>query len=121
MAWWKLMVILGVISFVILGGVSALIILLEGYNKIKIMRLAITAGVVLVEIFFTVLSFISSRTIQKRQDEEEENLHGHGAGKKPENVSTSATSKDTPPCKIEERDSSAKSSESSPNSAVVPA
>eukprot|EP01132_Coremiostelium_polycephalum_P009744 gene9744-11968_t len=116
--WWKLMLIVGVISFIILGGLTALIILLEGFGKIQIMRLAITDAVSLVLIFFTSLSFVTSRKTQRAQDEEEEALYGTKKDDKGGNSSTNSTPSSLPPAIIQEKESS---KEPSQNSAVLPA
>ncbi|EGC28371.1 hypothetical protein DICPUDRAFT_51887 [Dictyostelium purpureum] len=121
--WWKLMVILGVISFIILAGLTALIIALEGFAKIKIIRLAITDAVSLVQILFSTISFVTSRKTQRVQDEEEEALHG---AKKPEEMksqSTTSSPSTAPPCMIvdEKPSQSPILSKSSEPSAVLPA
>ncbi|KAF2071251.1 hypothetical protein CYY_007433 [Polysphondylium violaceum] len=114
--WWKLMLILGVITFIIMAGLSALIIVMAGFpNKnVNITRIAATCGVSLVQVFLSIFCFVTSRKTQKFQDEEEEALHG---SMKPKEVSSSnqSTPSSAPPAYIQEKESTPTSS------AVIPA
>ncbi|GAM18954.1 hypothetical protein SAMD00019534_021290, partial [Acytostelium subglobosum LB1] len=122
-AWWKLMVIMGVITVIIMAGVSALVIFMEGFKNINIIRVVIAPGVSVIQILFTSLSFVTSRTLQKKQDEEELALHGDvtkdekkgdhkPAPKKKEEDSSS--SKESGPAVIQSK------GDSDSNSAIMP-
>ncbi|EFA76061.1 hypothetical protein PPL_10640 [Heterostelium album PN500] len=121
MSWWKLMIVIGVISFIILAGVTGIIIAFDTSIKMTVLiRLAASTGVSAIQILFTTLSFVSSRKLQRRQDEEEEALHG------PKKEETSSQSKDAPPAIIKSNKEEDKSSQASGTTAggdsnVVPA
>ncbi|KAK5576313.1 hypothetical protein RB653_007454 [Dictyostelium firmibasis] len=123
--WWKLMMILGVVSSIVLCGLTALVIVLEGFAKIKIIRLAVTDAVTLVQLFFSVICFVTSRATQKIQDEEEEALHGAKKQELQPTNSATSTPSSAPPCYIvdEKKDSASPSGESkdSEPSAIMPA
>ncbi|EGG20219.1 hypothetical protein DFA_07340 [Cavenderia fasciculata] len=76
--WWKLLMILSVIAAFILSLGTGLIFLIgkgNAKNPIDIPRLIATDAVAFIELFFSTFSYLQSRGLQKKQDEEEEALH----------------------------------------------
>ncbi|GAM21183.1 hypothetical protein SAMD00019534_043580 [Acytostelium subglobosum LB1] len=90
--WWKLMVIMGAIILVIEGALTGVMIWLETFAKIDIIRLAITDGITLLQLFFSIISLVVSKRLQKKQDEEEEQLYGQ--------IKEDYKQKDLPPATI---------------------
>ncbi|KYQ93290.1 hypothetical protein DLAC_11643 [Tieghemostelium lacteum] len=112
-AWWKLMMILGIITVVITGGLTAIVIVLGGFNSVKdalFKRMAPTVGISLIQTILSIVSFTTSKKLQKIQDEEEEALHGT----KKEDLAKS-TPTPQPPVKEKEKE---KEKESDPSAIV---
>ncbi|EGG14597.1 hypothetical protein DFA_10855 [Cavenderia fasciculata] len=118
--WWKLMMIIEVITTIVLGGLTGLVMVLgkgTAKNPIDLVRMAATDGISVVQVLFTALSFVQARKIQKLQDEEEERQ----MAKKPIHAHVgSSSSASEPPCTILQKEKEqSKSVESSPSSAAI--